>query len=365
MKKRVHIICLCLLSMVLVCGCTAQKDAVFDKEGIFQVECINAKQCNSNNQLQKDYYYYTGSYYEIYRYSYESEKQELLFVSEHTIISYRISGQLLFYTYTEYDHYKVNRVNLETNEEDCIYTNPKCSEVQIYVESDYLYIMVEDDDKQVFRCPINGNFETDAEEVNFYFQTNDGITTDTEQYVKVGNRNVIIKRDRKADAEMPYSYQIEGCQEMPITCFEKSRYDRSRLYQQYMISEDNETIIGIICVSGSPNMSTGLYQRDIRRDMLFSLNIHTGESKILYDTKDNQTRIIGYDSDIIYLFKSDYKIYSQLLTGGKESEIMSVPKSDDVVFDWCGDYLIVRYRDTRTSTDSWPEYELQIIEINS
>lgn len=99
--------------------------------------------------------------------------------------------------------------------------------------------------------------------------------------------------------------------------------------------------------------------------MLFSLNIDTGESRILYDTQNNLTRIIGYDNGIIYLFKDDYKIYSQPLAGGETTQIMSIPRSDDVVFDWCGDYLIVRYRDTCTSTGIRPEYEVKAIEIQS
>ena len=50
---------------------------------------------------------------------------------------------------------------------------------------------------------------------------------------------------------------------------------------------------------------------------------------------------------------------------GETTQIMSIPRSDDVVFDWCGDYLIVRYRDTCTSTGIRPEYEVKAIEIQS
>ena len=81
---------------------------------------------------------------------------------------------------------------------------------------------------------------------------------------------------------------------------------------------------------------------------LFSLNVDTGESQILYDTKNNQTRIVGYEDGILYLFQNDYKVYSQPLSDGEATELLSIPKSNDVTFDWYGDYMFVIYRDTNT-----------------
>ena len=142
---------------------------------------------------------------------------------------------------------------------------------------------------------------------------------------------------------MRFSYQVEGKTEMPITCLNQSRYDRSELYEQYMIQEGEDTIIGLLSVADDPRVSIEMVQGDIRRDLLFQLNIETGESKILYDTKNNLTRIIGYDEGVIYLFKDDYKVYSQSLVGGELTELLALPEAEDIVFDWQGDYLIVRY----------------------
>lgn len=347
-------------------GCTMRENAVFSKEGLFRVACINTKQGSTNNQMQKQYYYYLEPYGDIYRYSYEKKSQELLYQAEYVIQTYRISDKYLFYTYKLDGREKVNRVNLETKEEECIYENPEAGNLQIYLENGYLYITIGGNDKYAYRAAMDANFATDLKETDSFFETNDGISTDTEQNVRVGNKNVVIRRDKRAKAEMPYSYQVEGEKEYSISCFEGNEYNRSQLFQQYMIPEGKDTIIGIMNVSDNARTSVDLYQHDIKKDILFCLDIDTGESKILYDTGDNNTRIIGYDSGIIYLFKEDYKIYSHTLTG-EETELMSVPHSNDIVFDWSGDYLIVRYRgsDTETGKNEDSEYNVQVLETKN
>ncbi|MBQ3163156.1 MAG: hypothetical protein IJC02_01245, partial [Lachnospiraceae bacterium] len=250
--------------------------------------------------------------------------------------------------------------------------------------------------------PLNGTFENDREYLGDYFPkdnqtgemvqiTMDGLliegyyNPDEQQYciasvreqdtnrvvvqdnhieLVVGGKKVAIYRDRK-NQQMPYSYQIEGEERKAIGCLEKSGYRKSELYEQYMTQEGESTIIGLINISKNPVFSWELFQFDIARDMLFRLDVNTGESKIIYDTKDNMTRIIGYNNGIVYLFKDDYKIYSQSLSGGKATEIASIPRSDDVMFDWCGDYLIVKHRDRKTGEAISPLYEVKMIEISS
>ena len=119
-----------------------------------------------------------------------------------------------------------------------------------------------------------------------------------------------------------------------------------------------------MCVSDNVMASVMLGQSDIRRDVLFSLNVDTGESQILYDTKNNQTRIVGYEDGILYLFQNDYKVYSQPLSDGEATELLSIPKSNDVTFDWYGDYMFVIYRDTNNLTgNQYPTYDVQAVKV--
>ena len=158
-----------------------------------------------------------------------------------------------------------------------------------------------------------------------------------------------------------FRYQADAGAEKLIDCFNKKGYTYSRLVKGYLTSDKENEIRGIMCVSCNPIESVLLNQRDIVRDMLFELNIDTGESQILYDTKNNQTRIIGYEDGILYLFKNDYKVYKQPLSGGEATEILSIPKSNDVIFDWCEDYLIVRSRDTNTELRYKQPYDVQAV----
>ena len=191
-----------------------------------------------------------------------------------------------------------------------------------------------------------------------------GISTDNEQYTHLADRDIVIKRNKSSSVYQYFSYQIAEEPEQLITCFNNKEYANSRLVKGYLTTENENEIRGIMCVSDNVMASVMLGQSDIRRDVLFSLNVDTGESQILYDTKNNQTRIVGYEDGILYLFKNDYKVYKQPLSGGEATEILSIPKSNDVVFDWCEDYLIVRYRDTNNLTgNQYPTYDVQAVKV--
>ncbi len=356
MKKIVYSIVLFCLISIIVSGCTTRDDSVFSKDGLFRVECINAKGSNINNRTQDEYYYYLEPYCDIYCYSYKDKEQELLYKASYAVQDYCISNEYLFYTYDIDGGKKINRVNLKTKNEDCIYENDDIDSIQITTENNYLYIMTDKND-YAYRCKVDGNFKTDLEEADLFFEINDGISTNTEQYVRVGNKNVTIRSNKSAKAKIPYSYQVEGEKEKTINCFDEYECGNSQLFSQYMISDDANTIYGVMCVSNNRKTSIDLYQNDIKKDVFFSLNIDTGDSCILYDTENNKTRIIGYDGKKLYLFKDNYKIYSYSLENSEEQEVMAIPKSNDAIFDWSKQYLIVRYRNDDK------EYKIKTLEM--
>ena len=176
----------------------------------------------------------------------------------------------------------------------------------------------------------------------------------------LAGHDIAIKKNKGSSVYQYFSYQVDGGSKKPIDCFNKKGYANSRLVKGYLTADKENEIRGIMCVSGNPIESVSLNQGDIVRDMLFGLDLDTGESQILYDTKNNQTRIVGHEDGIVYLFKNDYKVYSQPLEGGKATEILSIPRSNDVIFDWCEDYLFVRYRDTNNRVDNqYPQYDIR------
>lgn len=74
---------------------------------------------------------------------------------------------------------------------------------------------------------------------------------------------------------------------------------------------------------------------------MFKWNIKTGESSVLYETSNRNTRIIGYKNGNIYLLHN-YWISVQSTDGVKREKLYKIPRGKEVYyFDWQGDYLIV------------------------
>ena len=399
MRRRLRIMTYMIVLSCVLSGCIS-KDEFFSKNGRYIVEGINA---SSKNDVFNEEYYFSdnGDYYFADFYAgickYSSEKGEVEAILNHSGI---LQAFFVCDNYIYYDTGYIERYDMDTGENICILDSRDVDYVTMQVRDGYIYILQNND--HVYRWPLNGTFENDREYLGDYFPkdnqtgemvqiTMDGLliegyyNPDEQQYciasvreqdtnrvvvqdnhieLVVGGKKVAIYRDRK-NQQMPYSYQVEGEERKAISCLEKSGYRKSELYEQYMTQEGESTIIGLINISKNPVFSWELFQFDIARDMLFRLDVNTGESKIIYDTKDNMTRIIGYNNGIVYLFKDDYKIYSQPVSGGKATEIASIPRSDDVMFDWCGDYLIVKHRDRKTGEAISPLYEVKMIEISS
>ena len=173
----------------------------------------------------------------------------------------------------------------------------------------------------------------------------------------VGKKRVIISSEHK-ETQKQFTYQIEGMEQNMIDCLSRDMYKNSKLHEIYMCQESKNTLIGMLSISQDPRVNIHMYQNSIESDILFRLNIDTGESEIIYDTQDNKTKIIGFDKGTVFLLKNDYKIYAQSI-GGEMLEIASVPEGDSMIFEWYGDNLIIRYR------NGWDEYSIKHINKNN
>ena len=398
MKKIIGLFCGFMIIVFLQCGCTIKKDEYFAQKGQYIVECINAQKNAENAEYyftKEGDYYYIDDNTKIYKYSSDQEKAIELLNCDQVIYDLRICGKYIYYA----SYAQVYRYNMETEEIHCIFSDDTVAYVCMDIYKDYLYVMDGQKD-YIYRCALDNVLHAEYEDVCSFFQQEhkenevvqillDGLIVegyfdeaeqayrilsmraqDTGRRILRGNtelfvdgKRVMFERDKKTGAYMPYSYRLEGETPKTIKCLEKKEYNLSDMHEESIYQNGDSDIVGLISVSNNPNVSSQLYQSDIKRDILFNLNISTGESKIIYDTIDNMTRIIGYNNGIVYLFKDDYKIYSQPLSGEKATEIASIPRSDDVVFDWCGEYLIVRYKDTYQEKQSL--YEIELIEISS
>ena len=165
------------------------------------------------------------------------------------------------------------------------------------------------------------------------FTTKDGVCT-----IKVDEKLVSLNHIWSVEG---YSYYVEGDpKEHRINCLNNSTYEYS-VIQEDKLTVENGEIIGLLHVV--KNIRCDPYepsQKQLKYDVLFSLNPKTGESGILYSTKNNLTRIIGYRDKTVYLMK-DYKIYSQTIGSKENTLLLELPQDYGYMFDWQGDYLIV------------------------
>ena len=224
-----------------------------------------------------------------------------------------------------------------------------------YGECLVLYLDVNKNNKAyVYVCPIDGDLKTDIVEVNNLFPKED--RTGREQTIVY--RGMRIKRyydmkieeyrisslteeDELVTLHSDHTYSVEGSPtEHEIECLNESAYYFA-IIQKKNLTTENGSIIGLLHVP--KNARCDRYepsQKELKYDVLFSLDPETGESSILYKARNNRTRIIGYQDGLIYLLYN-YRIYTKETDSGKIQLFLKLPRESGYMFDWQGDYLIV------------------------
>lgn len=130
-----------------------------------------------------------------------------------------------------------------------------------------------------------------------------------------------------------------------IECLEDERYRYSDILP-YFLTVENQKVIGLLTVSKRVMAGIELPQKKIRNDLLFEIDLETDTSRIIYSTKNNRTRIIGYKEGTVYLLR-DGTIYREEMEGAGSEELMDLQEEgwelyeQDIYFDWHGDNLII------------------------
>ncbi|RKM56528.1 hypothetical protein D6853_07000 [Butyrivibrio sp. X503] len=86
--------------------------------------------------------------------------------------------------------------------------------------------------------------------------------------------------------------------------------------------------------------STALHSDYVKKEVLFSLDVTTGENNVVYQTKKG--RIIGFTSDTVYLIdKND--IYKVDIASGQQEKLTTIQakKNTDLDFRWIGSRLFI------------------------
>ena len=276
-------------------------------------------------------------------------------------MNYQTGEQQLLLSYNDLIQFNEEK-ELEPNDYVC---------VDVY--DDYVFFAIVGEHE--YMCPIEGNIKEDSFNLHTLFEVEDksgniqqviydGIVIeryaissgqykisnirDLEGYkILYSNMEKCIKSDsewirfRKEAQTDDIQYKVDGTDKWSdISIFVNDKYDDSDIDEDDLTIEDGK-IIGILSVSRHWVEYDDLNQYQLDRDVLFELNIETGESRKLFDTKNNLAKIIGYQDRILYFIK-DEKVFARALESRKETEIGTVLKGKDYIIDWQAEYLIIR-----------------------
>ena len=367
------------------CGTREQPKTEHITEGRYLVNIINSDQ---NSYVDETNYFYKG-FACVRRYSLEDGSIEYYANDKgYEVKNFAVWDGDIYYVRSNDAGFELWKQNIQTSEKTMILSREDIetlnggkelisgkgsSYCRVDAYEDYLYFTISG--KHEYICPIEGDFMQECIDISTLFQEDntsgeiqkvvyDGITFERcyssklKRYETIGIRdesdhkilykgsgtgilvngkNVRFTKDAYTD---DFKYRIGGGDFRTIKCLQERKFKRSDIYEKHLTVE-NGKIIGWLSVSRHPNISWDLYQKDLEKDVLFELDIETGESQILYDTVNNLEKIIGYQDGIIYFAGND-KVYSRELDSGQEKVLFDLPGGQDYVIEWQAGYLIVR-----------------------
>lgn len=149
-----------------------------------------------------------------------------------------------------------------------------------------------------------------------------------------------------------FRYQKEGEEEHIIQCLDDPKYWDSNIYP-YHFTREGDRVVGLMSVLRDyvPWVWRG-WEAGIENDILFEINLETGDSRIICETDSAQTRIIGYKNGRVYFLEDDV-IYAGWIGKEEREKIYdfqeegwqlyhsSSGKHVDMTFRWQGDDLTI------------------------
>ena len=389
--KLVWFMVLAVVSFLSSCGTRELPKTEHMTEGGYLVNIINS---NQNGYTDEENYFYKGLV-SVRCYSLEDGSIEYYANDKgYRVEDFAVWDGNIYYVRSNDDGFELWRQDIETGEKTMILSRENIETLKgvekldrgsivtpkeycwIDVYEDYLYFVISGGYE--FISPIEGDFMQECIDISTLFQEDDlsgdiqkviydGITIER-RYLSNGKRyDTIGIRDESGHKIMykdsgtgilvngknvrfskdahtkDFKYRKDGGEYHTITCLQEEIFKRSDIYEKYLTVE-NGKIIGWLSVSRHPNISWDLYQQDLEKDVLFELDIETGESQILYDTVNNLEKIIGYQDGIIYFAGND-KVYSHELDSGQEKVLFDLPGGQDYMIDWQAGYLIIQNED--------------------
>lgn len=78
-------------------------------------------------------------------------------------------------------------------------------------------------------------------------------------------------------------------------------------------------------------------QKHLERELLVEIDLETDTSRMLYDTQNNRTRIVGYREGNVYLLK-DHIVYKNVLKTGEQREMYDLGQESMLWYEEDGEH---------------------------
>lgn len=372
--KRWMLPVIVFLFLLLLCGCEK------DEQGSYKVRRINSAEQSDDYYIKLDH--------KILQYSVSKQEVTDSYENVESIDYYAIDDDYIFLVVNSKNvalEEELLKVDRQTRACDFFMETNHCSRLAI---ADGFLLYGEDRYYgDIYVCPIDGNPETDSISLLEQFADNNSQSwwqetvfqglrvqrydetrrrsyiasiideqsgevildfpgyTDYPSALWMGEEWLIFTKGTGDSSDFYYQRTNEA-EKHRIDCLGNKRYCYSRIWDDYLTLE-GQTVVGLLTVLKVPNTG-GLpdYQSDIENDLLFEINLETDTSSIIYSTKNNRTRIIGYKAGMVYLLQ-DGMIYREKIEGTDREELLDLQEEgwdlykQTIYFDWHGDYLII------------------------
>ena len=357
-----------------------------ETEGSYIVQYLN----DERNRCKDEDNYFFSDRRNVYRYSFKDGTQTVCVSVEGTekrIEDFAVWKDDIYYVTSLLNEEKeyiweMSRINYQSKEqevllayEDFVHLNgeEKLDYVGIDVHKGYLFFYINADNEYI--CPIGEDVSKNSVELKNLFEAEgtpgdkqrveyDGIIIEYEttsqdkcditgiwdeqgykilfsnvdRCLKVGDKWVSFRKENRAD-RIQYTTEYDYTWK-DITIFNRGEYKNSYIDDEHLVEEEGR-VIGLISVSEHWAWYSDLAQEYLKKDVLFELDIETGESRKLFDTRINRTKIIGYKDGELYYIKNE-KVYAENLESKEKTVLGNIPKGKDYIIDWQGGYLIIR-----------------------
>lgn len=357
-----------------------------ETEGSYIVQHLN----DERNRCKDEDNYFFANRRNVYCYSFEDETRTVCVSVEGTdkkIEDFAVWEDDIYYVTSlwsdEKEHiWEMCRINYMTKEQEVLLTyedfirfngEEKVDYIGIDVHKGYLFFHINAGNEYI--CPIGEAVSKNTVELRNLFKSEgapgdkqrveyNGIIIESEvisqdkyditgiwdeqgykilysnvdRCLKVGNKWVNFRKEDRTDHiqyKTEYDYTWKD-----IAIFNKEKYRNSYIDDEHLVEEDGQ-VIGLLSVSGHWALYSDLGQYDLEKDVLFELDIETGESRKLFDTGTNRTKIIGYRDGSLYYIKNE-KVYVENMETKEKTVLGEIPKGKDYIIDWQGGYLIIR-----------------------